>query len=270
MPVEFFKTHKISSNQLPGQIVFSSSSTSGKGESLHYVADLNIYQKSFEKAFELFYGDIKEYCFIALLPSYLERQGSSLIMMCDELIKKSAHPLSGFYLNEYDKLAEVLNQLKEKKQKTILLGVTFALLDFAAKYPIDLPGLIIMETGGMKGRGKELTRNEMHKILRGSFGVNAIHSEYGMTELLSQAYAKADGIFECPSWMKIIISDINDPFRIRQTGQSGIINIIDLANIYSCCFIQTSDIGKLRDEGRFEVLGRLDNSDLRGCSLLAL
>jgi hypothetical protein len=272
LPIQFFKSKKIICGTANEEIVFTSSSTSGLGESKHFVTDLSIYQKSFVTTFEIFYGPIKDYCFLALLPSYLERNGSSLIMMCDELIKASEHPLSNFYLNNHAQLFNVLNELKSKNQKTILLGATFGLLDFVEKFQIKFPELIVMETGGMKGRKKEIIRSEIHEVLQNGFGVKSIHSEYGMTELLSQAYSYGDGIFECAPWMKIKISDNTDPFSFVNHNKSGVINVIDLANINSCCFIQTQDIGKIisssNEKNQFEVLGRLDYSDVRGCSLL--
>jgi hypothetical protein len=270
LPIQFFKSKKIVSGAANEEIIFTSSSTSGQGESKHFITDLSIYQQSFFTAFESFYGPIKDYCFLALLPSYLERKGSSLILMCDELIKASEHPLSNFYLHNHAELLEVLNELNNKKQKTILLGATFGLLDFAEKFQINFPELIVIETGGMKGRKKEMIRSEIHEILQNGFGVNKIHSEYGMTELLSQAYSYGDGLFECPPWMKVKISDNTDPFSFVNENKSGVINVIDLANINSCCFIQTQDIGKINNTNQFEVLGRLDYSEVRGCSLLTV
>lgn len=270
LPIQFFKSKKIICGTANEEIIFTSSSTSGQGESKHFVTDISIYKKSFFNAFEIFYGPIKDYCFLALLPSYLERNGSSLIMMCDELIKASKHPLSNFYLHNHAELLEVLNELKSKKQPTILLGATFGLLDFAEKFQINFPELIVMETGGMKGRKKEMIRSEIQEILKNGFGVYKIHSEYGMTELLSQAYSKGNGLFNCPPWMKVKISNNTDPFSFVNENKSGVINIIDLANINSCCFIQTQDIGKQNNKGQFEVLGRLDFSDVRGCSLLTV
>jgi phenylacetate-coenzyme A ligase PaaK-like adenylate-forming protein len=277
LPIEFFKTHKIISIDkdetlsfnLTNFELFKSSGTTGTVQSKHYVRDSTIYRKSYIRAFEHFYGNIKDYCFLALLPSYLERDGSSLIYMVNDLIKKSDHSDSGFYLNNYDDLLIKLKQLKAKKQKTILLGVTYALLDLAEKKNsnIAFENLVVMETGGMKGKRKEMVREELHKILCESFGVNAIHSEYGMTELLSQAYSKGEGIFECPFWMKIMIRDTNDPFTFLPDNKTGGINIIDLANINSCSFLATQDLGK-KNNNSFEVLGRFDSSDIRGCNLL--
>lgn len=268
LPIEFFKSHEIKSGNFDEEVVFLSSGTTGQNQSKHYVKDLLIYQTSYTKAFEFFYGNIKDYCVLALLPSYLEREGSSLIYMMDDFIKKSNHPKSGFFLNNEAFLIENLQFLTKNKQKTILFGVSFALLDLAEKYEIDLSDVIIMETGGMKGRREELTRNELHNIYKESFNVKNIHSEYGMTELLSQAYSKRDGVFNTPPWMKVLIRDVNDPLSLLNNNKTGGINIIDLANIYSCSFIATQDLGKLNNDQSFEVLGRFDNSDIRGCNLL--
>lgn len=267
LPIEFFKTHPIKTTEFTEQAIFLSSGTTGANQSKHLVKDLTVYETSFNQCFEQFYGNIEDYCVLALLPSYLEREGSSLIYMVDVLIKKSKHPESGFFLKNEQFLIEKLQFLTKNKQKTILFGVSFALLDLAEDYKIDLSNIIIMETGGMKGRREELTREELHSIYKQSFNVDFIHSEYGMTELLSQAYSKGNGIFNCPPWMKIIIRDINDPFNIIGNNKTGGINVIDLANIYSCSFIATQDLGKIGANG-FEVLGRFDNSDLRGCNLL--
>jgi phenylacetate-coenzyme A ligase PaaK-like adenylate-forming protein len=268
LPVELFRNHKILDSRQTEEIVFSSSGTTGMDRSRHFVADKELYRQSFTRGFELFYGNPSEYCILALLPSYLEREGSSLIFMMEELVKQSGHPDSGFYLYEYDKLMLKVEKLKKKKQKTILLGVTFALLELSDKFQEDLSDIIIMETGGMKGRGKEITREELHMQIKKSFNVENVHSEYGMTELLSQAYSKGNGKFHCPPWMKVLIRDTHDPFNILGDGHSGMINIIDLANIQSCSFIATSDLGKKDPEGSFEILGRMDNSDIRGCNLL--
>lgn len=270
LPIQFFKNKKIISNKDAAEIVFTSSSTSGIGQSSHYVTNLSLYNQAFLKGFEKFYGNIKDYCFLALLPSYLERSGSSLILMCHDLIAASKHSLSNFYLNNHQQLFEVLNDLKQKNQKTILLGATFGLLDFAENFQINFPELIVMETGGMKGRKKEITRFEIHSILEAAFGVSKIHSEYGMTELLSQAYSHGNGLFECPNWMQVKVSDNTDPFCFVSQNKSGVLNVIDLANINSCCFIQTQDLGRINQENKFEVLGRLDFSDIRGCSLLTV
>ncbi len=278
LPIEFFKTQEIRSEKTEDgsekneQIVFTSSGTTGI-QSKHYVSDISIYEKSYQKAFEHFYGNIEEYCVLALLPSYLEREGSSLIYMADDLIKKSKHPDSGFYLHNYTELIVKLEKLK--KQKTILIGVTYALLDVAEQLKYsrgveknNFENLIIMETGGMKGKREELIREQLHLQLCEGFGVDVIHSEYGMTELLSQAYSKGNGVFNCPPWMRILIRDINDPFTILSPNKTGGINVIDLANINSCSFIATQDLGKIHADNSFEVLGRFDNSDIRGCNLL--
>ncbi|RAJ05121.1 acyl-protein synthetase LuxE [Chitinophaga skermanii] len=264
LPIQFFKSHKVVCGEFEPQVRFESSGTTQSVNSQHLVKDVSIYEKSFRKAFELFYGDVKEYRVIGLLPSYLERQHSSLVYMVKDMIEQSAHPESGFYLYEHDKLKDVLTGSHDK---TLLIGVTFGLLDFADQYTMQLPNTIIMETGGMKGRREEWTREEVHSFLSERFGVSAIHSEYGMTELLSQAYSKGKGIFQCPPWMKVILRDENDPFDFKTSG-AGVMNVVDLANIYSSAFIATEDIGKLKEDGRFEVLGRLDQSALRGCSLM--
>ena len=268
LPIEFFKTHQIQSGNFNPEVTFISSGTTGMSVSRHPVGDLSIYEKSFFKGFNLFLGDPSDYVFLALLPSYLEREGSSLIYMAEKLIKSSGHPESGFYLNEYKKLSDVLLRLKSENKKTILLGVTYALLNLAEEFPINFPELIVMETGGMKGKRKEMVREELHAILTSSFGVNKIYSEYGMTELLSQAYSKGEGQFLTPPWLKVLIRDINDPFEILPPDKTGGVNIIDLANIHSCSFIETKDLGKNLSNGSFEILGRFDNSDVRGCNLL--
>lgn len=268
LPISFFKTHRVVSNTLPEEIIFSSSGTTGMVQSQHYVTDVSVYEDSFNKAFEQFYGAAKDTCILALLPSYLERDGSSLIYMVDALLRQSEHPQSGYFLHNHEELYERLKARQHSKEKTILIGVTYALLDFLESYPIDFPELIVMETGGMKGKRKEMVREELHDILRKGFAVDAIHSEYGMTELLSQAYSAGEGIFDCPNWMKILLRDTNDPLTILHSKQTGGINVIDLANINSCSFIATQDLGRLLPNGSFEVLGRFDNADIRGCNLL--
>lgn len=284
LPIAFFKTQKIITesvnpieernkgrNILNNEVLFSSSGTTGSTQSKHYVKNVSIYERSYQKAFQLFYGDIEDYCILALLPSYLERKGSSLIYMVNDLIKKSKHPQSGFYLNNHTDLISTLKQLETKKQKTILIGVSYALLDLAelmVNEPFKLKTTIVMETGGMKGKRQELVKEELHSILCTAFGVDVIHSEYGMTELLSQAYSKGNGVFNCPPWMKILIRDVNDPLSFLSTGKTGGINIIDLANINSCSFIATQDLGKVHMDNSFEVMGRFTDSDIRGCNLL--
>lgn len=277
LPIELFKSHKIVTGKSVSEkseveknkieCVFSSSGTTGQTKSKHFVADLNLYEQSFFKGFELFYGAPEDYCFLALLPSYLERQGSSLVYMTEALIKRSKHPLSGFYLDDYDALIEQLTNLEQRGQKTILVGVTYALLDLVERGEMPLEHTIVMETGGMKGRRKEMIRSELYAILKKGFGVKSVHSEYGMTELLSQAYG-IDGRFRTPNWMKILIRETNDPLNILPDGRTGAINVIDLANQYSCAFIATSDLGKMHVDGSFEVLGRMDHSDVRGCNLM--
>lgn len=277
LPVRFFKSHEVKTTLFEPQAVFESSGTSGSINSRHLVKDISLYEESFTKGFEFFYGPVKEWCIIGLLPSYLERKGSSLVYMIDKLMNISEHPQSGFYLDEFEKLFVVLNELEKHQQKTLLIGVTFALLDFAEKYSLPLKHTIVMETGGMKGRREEMIRPEVHDVLRKSFSLDHIHSEYGMTELLSQTYSSGNGIFNCPPWMKILVRDEEDPLNVKTVSRfqtvapiTGGINIIDLANIYSCSFIATDDAGKLNAEGDFEVLGRVDGSDLRGCSLMVL
>lgn len=267
LPISFFKSDIVITTEFEPQVIFESSGTTQTINSQHLVKDIDIYKKSFLNAFKLFYGNIEDWCIIGLLPSYLERNNSSLIVMVDELIKKSNLDESGFYLHNYKDLKEVLLHLESRKQKTLLIGVTFALLDFAEQFPMQLENTIVMETGGMKGRRKELTREEVHNIITKGLGVKKVHSEYGMTELLSQAYSIGEGRFICPPWMKVVVRDEDDPLTIRNHGR-GILNIIDLANIYSCSFIATDDMGIVYEDGSFEVIGRLDNSDIRGCSLL--
>ena len=268
LPVEFFKTHQIITGNNKIQQIFLSSGTTGTEQSRHYITDISIYESSFRKGFHYFYGNPEQYCFLALLPSYLERQNSSLIYMVEDLIKQSNHKDSGFYLHNTDELIEKLLELDQAGQKVMLLGVSYALMDIVEKHPVKLKNTIVMETGGMKGKRKEMVREELHAILCKGFGVDVIHSEYGMTELLSQAYSKGNGIFQCPPRMKVLIRDTNDPFSFIGNSKTGGINIIDLANINSCCFISTQDLGKTTENECFEVLGRFDNSDLRGCNLM--
>ena len=267
LPIEFFKTEQIICVTQKIEEIFLSSGTTGN-QSKHLVSDLSIYENSFRNAFQLFYGDITDYCILSLLPNYREREGSSLIYMVDDLIKRSKHPKSGFYLNNYKEVSETILELEKNGQKTLLIGVSYALLDLAKDYPMKLENTIIMETGGTKGKRKELLKEELHKILKETFSLDSIHSEYGMTELLSQSYSEGDNIFKTPPWKKVLIRDVNDPLTILGKNRSGGINIIDLANIYSCPFIATQDLGRLHEDESFSVLGRFDNSDVRGCNLL--
>jgi phenylacetate-coenzyme A ligase PaaK-like adenylate-forming protein len=268
LPIGFFKTHQVVSFKEKIAGFFSSSGTTGDTVSKHFYTDAALYKKSFTTHFEQVYGKISGYYILALLPSYLERKGSSLIFMVEDLIKKSGHPESGFYLDEHEKLAEMLRLLDSSGQKVLLIGVSFALLDFIEKYKFTLQNTTIIETGGMKGRRREILREDLHRRLCEGFGVSKIHSEYGMTELFSQAYSSGDGIFTPPSWMKVLIRDVNDPLTLLPPGKTGGINIIDLANIDSCSFIATQDLGKTFNDGSFEVVGRFDNSDIRGCNLM--
>ena len=273
LPISFFKTDEIKTGKFNAEVIFKSSGTTQTINSQHHVKDVSIYTQSFTTAFKKIYGDPQKWCVLGLLPSYLEKGNSSLVYMVDDLIKQSRHPQSGFYLYDLDKLKETLLSLEKSNQKSLLIGVTYALLDFAEKFPVTLKNAIIMETGGMKGRREELTRMEVHDQLKKAFGKTEIHSEYGMTELLSQAYAKKEGRFECPPWMKVLIRDDEDPLTVQHSASgvvSGALNIIDLANVYSCSFIATDDVGKLYPDKSFEVLGRMDGSDLRGCSLLTV
>ena len=270
LPISFFKTHRVMTGDVPNaELIFESSGTTGETPSRHYIADAGMYEASLLQGFEQFYGDPGKYTILALLPSYLERKNASLVHMARVLMEKSNKPGNGFYINEWEKLRTVLQQLEHDGSKTLLLGVTFALLDFAAAYPMDLKNTIVMETGGMKGRREEWTRLQVHDYLKQQWQLSNVHSEYGMTELLSQAYARANGIFECTNTMNVFIRDINDPFDIRKQG-TGALNIIDLANVNSCSFIATEDIGTISRDGTFEVSGRLDHSALRGCSLMVI
>ena len=270
LPIQFFKSHTVSCVSKAPDKIFLSSKTTGQIASRHFVNDLNIYHKSFEKGFNEFYGSIKDYAILALLPSYLERENSSLVYMANQLIHQSKHPLSGFYLDEWDQLINTLQTLEKEGQKTILLGVTFALLILIEKKKLNLNNTIIMETGGMKGMRKEFVREAIHSSFKKGFGVKNIHSEYGMTELMSQAYSKENGLYNCPPWMKVLIRSTDDPFEIIQEEKTGALNIIDLANVESCAFIATQDLGKTHKDGSFEVIGRFDNSEIRGCNLIAL
>ncbi|MFN3918098.1 MAG: acyl transferase [Flavobacteriales bacterium] len=268
LPISFFKTHTVVTEKAKVEKTFLSSGTTQETRSKHHVRSLALYKQSFCKGFEIFYGNPENYCFIALVPSYMENENSSLIHMIDFFIKKSKYIESGYYLGHNDNLKSVLTHLNKTKTPAILFGVTYALLDLAESSCLDLRNIIIMETGGMKGRRKELTKKEIHKTLKKFFGVQNIHSEYGMTELLSQAYSKGNNVFSCPPWMKILIRDAQDPFSWSSNAKTGGINVIDLANIYSCSFIETQDLGKIFDNGDFEIIGRFDNSDIRGCNLL--
>lgn len=270
LPIQFFKQRKIVSSLDEVDEIFTSSGTTGSITSKHYVTDINLYKQSYLNGFHHFYGDIEDYTVLALLPNYLERKGSSLVYMVDDLIRKSKQEESGFYLNNLEDLAKKLTQLNHQHKKVLLIGVSFGLLDLIEKHQFRLTNTIIMETGGMKGRRKELIRNELHKLLSIGFGVEKIHSEYGMTELLSQAYSIGNGIFETPPWMKILTRDTEDALTIQPTGNTGGINVIDLANYNSCSFIATQDLGKTHHNNTFEIIGRFDNSDIRGCNLMVL
>lgn len=276
LPISFFKTHTVKTGAFETDTVFESSGTTQTSPSRHFVKDIDLYRKSFTTCFEKFYGLPKNKCILGLLPAYLERKNSSLVLMADELIKASNNPLSGFYLYDHEKLHSTILHNELLKLPTLLIGVTYALLDFAEAYPMQLRHTIVMETGGMKGRREELTRAEVHAQLQKQLGISLVHSEYGMTELLSQAYSKGDGIFHCPGWMKILLRDEDDPFHIitaadvQDRSKTGLINVIDLANIHSCSFIATDDVGRLHANESFEVMGRADSSDARGCSLMAL
>jgi hypothetical protein len=270
LPIQFFKSHTVLSSPDPIQTTFTSSATTGMTTSKHHVTDLSFYEESYRDAFSQFYGNIEDYVVLALLPSYLEREGSSLIYMVDDLIARSNNPESGFYLHNHEELIAKLLRLDAEGQNVILIGVTYALLDLVEKQKFHLKNTIIMETGGMKGKRKEMIREELHQELCAGFGVAAIHSEYGMTELLSQAYSLGEGVFECPNWMRILVRDTEDALTYVDYGKTGGINVIDLANINSCSFIATQDLGKMTDTNSFEVLGRFDNSDIRGCNLMVL
>lgn len=270
LPIQFFKTHDVVGSITPPEIVFTSSGTTGQATSRHMVTDVSWYEQSFRKAFAQFYGNIEDYAILALLPSYLEREGSSLIYMAEDLIKRSGNPDSGFYLNNYDALIDKLTVLDASGQNVLLIGVTYALLDLVEKRSFNLNNTIIMETGGMKGRRREMIREELHEVLCSGFGVDSIHSEYGMTELLSQAYSLGSGLFECPPWMDVLVRDPEDALTYTDYGKTGGINVIDLANINSCSFIATQDLGKKYPNHSFEVLGRFDNSDIRGCNLMVM
>ncbi len=271
LPISFFKTHTVTTGimESPAALVFESSGTTGEAASRHYITDAGLYERSLLHGFVQYYGPPADYAILALLPSYLERGNSSLVYMAKTLMQMSGHADNGFYINEWGQLATVIRRLEAEGQKILLLGVTFALLDFADKYPMALQHTVVMETGGMKGRREELTRTEVHDILKDRWQLSGIHSEYGMTELLSQAYSPADGIFKCTATMKALVRDINDPFDISMSG-AGALNVIDVANVNSCAFIATDDLARIARDGTFEVLGRMDHSLLRGCSLMAV
>lgn len=270
LPIEFFKSHQVMTGNFKSKVVFSSSGTTGSVTSAHFVKDQMLYEKSFSKAFELFYGPMSNYRILALLPSYLEREGSSLVYMVDRLMKTSGHPENGFYLNDLKALRTSLISLERANKKTLLIGVSFALLDFAEHFGLPLRNTTIMETGGMKGKRKEIVRSELHEILQKAFSIKNVHSEYGMTELLSQGYSQGNGLFRPPPWMKVLTRDTEDPLHTQKPGQTGGLNIIDLANVHSCSFIATQDLGKVHADGSFEVLGRFDHADVRGCNLMAV
>lgn len=269
LPVGFFKSHRVVTTEFTPEMIFKSSGTTQSEQSSHYIKSLELYEAAFLNGFIKSYGHPGRWCMLGLLPSYLERGQSSLVYMVKGLMEYSQHPNNDFFLNDWDKLYNTLKLLETNGQPTLLIGVTFALLDFAAQFRLQCSNTIVMETGGMKGRRDELTRDEVHLQLKQSFGVNKIHSEYGMTELLSQAYSAGDGLFRCPPWMKVLVRDEDDPLHIQAKGR-GAINVIDLANVYSCSFIATDDVGEVYEDGSFRILGRMDNSDIRGCSLLAL
>ena len=270
LPIQFFKSEKVVSSPEEAEVVFTSSGTTGMITSKHFITDVSLYENSYRKAFAQFYGNIEDYCVLALLPSYLERDGSSLVYMVEDLINSSNHPDSGFYLNNLEELSNKIIELENEGKNILLIGVTYALLDLIEYQKFQLKNTIIMETGGMKGKRKEIIREELHQILCEGFGVASIHSEYGMTELLSQAYSLGNGIFECPMWMDVLIRDTEDALSNLEKGKTGGINVIDLANINSCSFIATQDLGKKYDNMTFEVLGRFDNSDIRGCNLMVM
>lgn len=269
LPISFFKTHKVVTGDFDTGLVFESSTTTSETPSKHYVKNEQLYFESLLNGFTSFYGSPSNYAILALLPSYLQRGNASLVHMTKVLMEHSGHESNGFYIDEFDRLHNVLLELENAQHPVLLIGVTFALLDFAERYPIQLNNTIVMETGGMKGRRKEMVRDEVHDYLSSKFSVQSIHSEYGMTELLSQAYSKGEGVFSPSSTMKLLVRDINDPLDLNTHG-TGCLNIIDLANVDSCAFIATDDIGRIFPNETFEVLGRADNSALRGCNLMAV
>ena len=268
LPIAFFKTHRVLSGEFTPEVVFTSSGTTGMQTSRHEVRALDLYRRSFQRGFELAYGSPSDYIIYALLPSYLEREGSSLILMAEELIAQ-AQPGSGFFLKHHEELRDALVRSEAEGKKNLVLGVTFALLDFAEAMPTALPHTIFMETGGMKGRRKEMIREEVHRVIKDAFQAAHVHSEYGMTELLSQAYSQGEGVFRCPPWMAVTVRDVQDPLSNFTTGKGGL-NIMDLANVDSCAFIATQDLGVVHGDGRFEVTGRYDFADVRGCNLMVV
>jgi len=268
LPISFFKTHSVLAEGLVAKEIFESSGTTGAVSSRHYVADALLYTQSFNTTFTSFYGSVQDYVVLALLPSYLERGNSSLVYMVDSLIKQSGRMESGFYLHNHHELYAQLQHLKNRNAKVLLIGVTYALLDFSEAYKLDFPELMVMETGGMKGRRKEMVREEVHAQLKAAFGVQQIHSEYGMTELLSQAYSSGDGLFKTSAWMKIVLRDLYDPRQLLIGAQTGAVNVIDLANVFSCSFIETGDVARVQNDGCFEIVGRADHAELRGCNLM--
>ena len=270
LPIQFFKSRKVLASREEVQEIFTSSGTTGSRTSKHFVTDIKLYKESYRKGFHHFYGNIEAYTVLALLPNYLERKGSSLVYMVEDFIARSKHVESGFYLDNVEELTKMLIKLDKSGQKTLLIGVSFALLDLIEKQQFNLKNTIVMETGGMKGRRKELVREELHAILQEGFGVNEIHSEYGMTELLSQGYSQGKGIFKTPPWMRVLTRDTEDALSIQSPGKNGGMNVIDLANYNSCSFIATQDLGRVHKDGTFEIIGRFDSSDIRGCNLMVL
>lgn len=268
LPISAFRNQRVLLNGTEATTLFTSSGTTGAVTSTHHVPLPALYERSFLTSFTAAYGDPSGWRILALLPAYLERPGSSLVYMAEKLISASGDPLSGTYLYQYDQLADVLRRSEQEEKPTLLLGVTFALFDLAEKHPMPLKHTVVMETGGMKGRRPELVREELHAILKSAFSLDAIHSEYGMTELLSQAWSQDDGLYRCPPWMRVLLRDVNDPLSRVEAGRTGGIDVIDLCNVASCPFISTQDLGRMHTDGSFEVLGRFDNSDVRGCNLM--
>lgn len=268
LPIAFFKDFEVKTGNFDQQMVFESSSTTGVGVSRHYIRDVTLYERAFTGSFETHFGDARQYCHLALLPSYLERQHSSLVYQVAHFIRNSEFRQSSFFLHDMDRLHDVLGRNENDRIPTILWGVTYALLDFAEKYPMQLEHTVVMETGGMKGRRKEITREELHDILKSRLHVTKVAGEYGMTELMSQAYAVSDGRYKPSLWMRVTGREINDPLGRPVFDRHAALNIIDLANLDSCCFIATSDLGKVNRNYTFSVLGRVDFSDMRGCNLL--